>query len=477
MTVSATNPDAVTPDLPVKRQGSAVANAGRADLVPGHISRPSKATAQPPLGLSSRKPNLLGFLAILILLGGFGSWASFASISGAVIAMGELEVEQRRQVVQHVDGGVVEAILVSEGDYVSAGDTVLKLDGARLRAEFAIVEAKYLETVARIARLNAERDFSETIIFPDFMLTASEGRSDVAELMAGQDALFRARLSTHLQRIEQLEQRKVQVNSLVSGIEAQIGAVEKQLEIAQEELQAQETLTERGLATTARQNALQREVAERTGDFGDLVSRQAEAMERIASISLEIIALNAMRQEESISQLRELHADQRELFEQLEALRERIDRLDIRAPSSGLVHGLEVNTIGAVVGSAERIMFIVPQDQPLVVAVQVEATDIDRVYPGQSVILQFPAFSARSMQEIRGEIIHVSADAFVDDRTRNSYFSARIRLNEDDLMHLNGRQLVPGMPVTAFAQTEDRSPLNYLTKPLADYFLNAFREE
>jgi len=477
MTLPATNSGAVTPDLPTKRQGSALADSGRADLTPGYIARPSKANAQPPLGLSSLKPNLFGFLAILILLGGFGSWAFFANISGAVIAMGELEVAQRRQVVQHVDGGVVEAILVAEGDYVSAGDTLLKLDGARLRAEFAIVEAKYLETAARISRLNAERDISDTIIFPDFMLAASEGRADVAELMAGQDALFRARLSTHMQRIEQLEQRKVQIYSLVAGIEAQIGAVEKQLEIAQEELQAQETLTERGLATTARQNALQREVAERTGDYGDLISRRAEAMERIASISLEIIALNAMRQEESISQLRELHAAQRELSEQLEALRDRIDRLDIRAPSSGLVHGLEVNTIGAVVSAAERIMFIVPQDQPLVVAVQVEATDIDRVYPGQSVTLQFPAFSARSMQEIRGEIIHVSADAFVDDRARNSYFSARIRLNEEDLMHLNGRQLVPGMPVTAFAQTEDRTPLNYLTKPLADYFLNAFREE
>ncbi len=477
MTLTATTPDAVTPDLPAKRQGSALANTARADLVPGKITRPPRSNTQPPLGLSSLKPNLLGFLAIMILLGGFGSWASFASISGAVIAMGELEVEQRRQVVQHIDGGVVEAILVAEGDYVSAGDTLLILDGARLRAEFAIVEAQYLETHARIARLNAERDISDAIIFPKFMLVASEGRADVAELMTGQDALFRARLSTHMQRIEQLEQRKVQIHSLVGGIEAQIGAVETQLEIAQEELQAQETLTERGLATTARQNALQREVAERTGHSGDLLSRRAEAMERIASISLEVIALNAMRQEESISQLRELHAAQRELSEQLEILRERINRLEVRAPSSGLVHGLEVNTIGAVLGSGERIMFIVPQDQPLVVAVQVEAADIDRVYPGQAVTLQFPAFSARSMQEIRGEIIHVSADAFVEDRTSNRYFRARIRLNEKDLMRLNGRQLIPGMPVTAFAQTEDRSPLNYLTKPLADYFLNALREE
>lgn len=136
-----------------------------------------------------------------------------------------------------------------------------------------------------------------------------------------------------------------------------------------------------------------------------------------------------------------------------------------------------MNTVGAVVESAEKIMAIVPQDQPLVVAVRIDATDIDRVYPGQPVALQFAAFGSRTMQEIRGEIMQVSADAFIDDRTRNSYYRARIHLNESNLVHLEGRPLIPGMPVTAFAETEARSPLSYLTRPLADYLRRAFREE
>ncbi len=450
---------------------------GRSDTTPARVDRRPAQTLQSPLGLSLYKPNLLGFLAILVLIGGFGSWAMLANISGAVIASGELEVEQRRQIVQHVDGGIVQAIHVADGDHVAAGQPLIELDGTRLRAEFAIVEAQYFETLARIGRLMAERDAAEAISFPEALHEAARQRADVVELMSGQESLFEARLTTHGQRIEQLEQRQVQVLSLVAGIDAQISAVETQLQVAREELAAQSSLTERGLATTARLNALQREVADQTGALGDLVSRKAEAMERIISISLEIIALNSSRHEEAITLLRELLVAQRELFEQLQVLGDRLGRLEIRAPVSGVVHGLEINTVGAVLGAADRVMAIVPQDQPLVVTAQIEATDIDRVYPGQPVILQFPAFSSRSMQEIGGQIIHVSADAFVDDRTRGSYYRARIRLNESDLGHLEGRQLVPGMPVVAFAQTEARSPADYLTRPLADYFRRAFREE
>lgn len=449
----------------------------RSNVAPAHVGRRPPETRQPPLGVSLRKPNIIGFLAILVLLGGFGSWAVLANISGAVIATGELEVEQRRQVVQHVDGGVVQAIRAMDGDHVTAGQTLIELDGARLRAEFAIVEAQYYETLARIGRFSAERDDAGAIRFPDALLEAADRRPDIQELLEGQQALFEARRTTHRQRLEQLEQRQVQIRSLVAGIDAQIGAVEAQLEIARAELGAQISLTERGLATTARLNALQREVAERTGELGDLGARRAEAMERVASISLEALALNSGRQEEAITLLRELQVAQRELSEQRLVLGERINRLEIRAPASGVIHGLEVATIGAVLGAAETIMFIVPQDQPMVVVARVESTDIDRVFPGQPVTLQFPAFSSRTLQEIRGEIIQVSADAFVDDRTRGSYYRARIRLNESDLAHLEGRQLMPGMPVTAFAQTEARSPVDYLTKPLADYFRRAFREE
>ncbi|MDD7971304.1 HlyD family type I secretion periplasmic adaptor subunit [Roseinatronobacter alkalisoli] len=451
---------------------------GPAAFMPARIERhPPRDIPQPPLRISVRKPNLIGFLAILILLGGFGSWAFLANISGAVIAAGELEVEQRRQIIQHVDGGMIQTILVTDGDHVTAGQTLLELDGTRLRAEFAITEAQFFETLARIGRLLAERDGADEIRFPDILQHTAKDRPDVMELMIGQQGLFEARRTRHQQRTEQLEQQQIQVRSLVAGIEAQIVSVETQLQIAQEELVAQASLTERGLATTARLNALQREVAERTGDMGNLVSRRAEALERITSISLEIISLNSTRQEEAITLLRELHGAQRQLSEQMQVLTDRIGRLEIRAPVAGIIHGLEVNTVGSVVKAAANVMSIVPQDQPLLVSARIEANDINRVFTGQRVTLQFPSFSSRAMQEISGQIIHISAHVFMDERTRSSYYQVRIRPNEDDLSYLEGRHLVPGMPVIAFAQTDARSPVDYLTRPLADYFRRAFREE
>jgi HlyD family secretion protein len=216
-----------------------------AHSAPRPVDRYPKDSPLPPLGLSSRKPNVLGFAAILLLVGGLGSWAVLANISGAVIASGELEVDQRRQTVQHLDGGIVKALHVTDGDQVSVGQTLVELDGSRLRNELAIVETQYFETLARTDRLMAERDDADAIRFSVELIDTAKGRPDVADLMDGQGALFEVRLITHRQRIVQLEQRQVQLRSVVDGIQAQISAMETLLEIARDELLAQASLTER----------------------------------------------------------------------------------------------------------------------------------------------------------------------------------------------------------------------------------------
>jgi HlyD family secretion protein len=439
---------------------------------PEHVPPPA-----PELRLSYRKANLLGLLAVLLLLGGFGSWAAVAPISGAVIANGELEVERNRQIVQHVDGGIVEEILVSEGDRVQAGQVLLRLEGSQLRAELAIIEAQHFETLARIARLAAERDQGPAIEFPADLRETAATRAEVAELVAGQESLFAARLTTHMQRLEQLDQRQKQILSLVTGVEAQMLAVEQQLEIARGELESQERLVEGGLTTTGRMNALQREVAEKAGMLGDLMARRAEAMERVSGASLEALGLVSLRQEEAIAELRELSAVERDLRERLRAVTERMSRLEVRAPVAGVIHGLTVNTVGAVLRGAEPLMFVVPQDRPLIAATRIETNDINRVYVGQPVSLQFPAFSSRRFPALAGEVIHVSADAFLDERTRLSHYRVRIRIVDEELDAAERQRLVPGMPVIAFATTEDRSALSFLVSPLADYFRKSFREE
>jgi HlyD family secretion protein len=432
--------------------------------------------APPARRWSSRGPLTVGFLALAVLVGGFGSWSVLASISGAVIAPGHIEVEQNRQIVQHPDGGVVEAILVTEGATVAAGDPLLRLDGTLLRSEVSIVESQFFEVLARRGRLEAERDDAPSVTFPDELVAAAAERPEVAALMEGQERLFFARLETMAQQIEQLGKRSGQAAAQIEGIDAQLAALRTQLRLIEEELTAQQSLLDRGLAQASRVLALQREQARLEGQVGELTATRAQIGERITEIDIEILRLKSRRQEEALAQLRDLGFRELELAERRRSLFERIERLEIRAPVSGTVHALQVTTPRAVLRPAEPVMYLIPQDRPLVIAVRVHPADIDQVHVGQTVVLMFSAFNRRDRPDIFGRVTMVSADAFTDERTQVSYYRAEIVLAEGEQAKLEGMTLIPGMPVEAFIETEARTPILYLVRPLAIYFNRAFRD-
>jgi len=425
---------------------------------------------------SARGPLLTGFLAILLLVAGFGGWAVAARIAGAVIASGRVEVEQNRQAVQHPDGGVVAAVLVTEGAEVAAGDVLVRLDGALLRPELAIVETQVFEILARRGRLEAERDAADAPRFPPELVAAAATRPEVAALMEGQAGLFAARRATLARQIDQLGRRSGQAAAQIEGIDAQLAALATQEGLIAEELAAQQGLLDRGLAQAGRVLALEREAARLQGLRGELAAARAQTGERMAEIALEITRLHARRQEEALAELRDLGYRELELAERRRVLAERIDRLEIRAPLAGTVLGLQVTTPRAVVRAAEPLMFLVPRDRPLVIAARVDPADIDQVRIGQRVVLVFPAFSRRNEPDVFGEVAMVSADAFTDERTLASFYRAEIVLAAGEAGKLAGHTLLPGMPVEAFIETEMQSPLAYLLRPLAVYFRRAFRE-
>jgi len=426
---------------------------------------------------SAARPIWFGLVVIAVLLGGFFAWAVSSQIAGAIIAAGQIEVEQNRQIVQHPDGGVVAEILVKEGDMVEAGDTLIRLDPTLLASQLAITEGQLYEIMARRGRLEAERDRADTITFPEPLLEAAAQRPEVAELMEGQRQLFRARNVTEDKRAEQLANRSVQIRSQIEGIEAQKAALEDQLDLIEQELADQQSLLDRGLAQSARVLALQREAAGLAGQLGELTAARASAEERITEIELQVLQLGTDRQEEAIATLRDLQYNELELTERSLTLREQLARLDLRAPVSGVVYGMEVFTTRAVVRPADPVMFIVPQDRPLVIAARVDPIHVDQVYAGQEVILRFPAFDARTTPELNGRVVQVSADAFTDERSQTAYYRAEIHIPEEEMARLpEGVGLIPGMPVETYMRTSDRTPLAYLVKPLTDYFNRAFRE-
>jgi len=414
-----------------------------------------------------------GLLALVLLVGGFGTWAVMAQITGAVITSGQIEVDRNRQVIQHPDGGVVAEILVDEGDTVAAGDLLIKLDATTLQSELAIVEGQLFELMARRGRLEAERDGIETLTFDPILMAAPTG----SELMEGQRRLFDARLESTKRATEQLDQQRAQIASQLDGISAQQTALDTQKTLISQELGDQQKLLDQKLVQASRVMGLQREEANLLGRVGELTASAAQAAERMTEIDIQVLTLTTTRREESITRLRDLQYNELELSERRRTLVRQLDRLDIRAPVSGVIYGLQVFAEQSVIRPADPVMFLVPQDRPLVIATKVRPVDIDQIHLGQDVILRFSAFDQRRTPELHGKVTLVSADIFQDEATGMAFYQAEIQLNEGEATRLpEDMVLIPGMPVEAFVRTADRSPMDYLLKPLADYFAKAFRE-
>lgn len=432
-------------------------------------------TSSPKALWSARTPLLLGALVLILLVGGLGSWAVLSRITGAVITQGRIEVEQNRQVIQHPDGGVVAEILVQEGDFVREGDVMIRLDAETLSSELAVVEGQLFEVLARRARFEAERDSSPQILFPALL---SESTNPVAqELMDGQSRLYEARIETEAQERDQLERRRDQIGNQIDGIRAQQDALETQLELLTEELISQQSLLDRGLAQAARVLALRREAANLAGQAGELAAAAAEAAGRITELEIEILRLVTSRREEAITRLRDLQFNEIELSERRRGIQSQLDRLEIRSTVEGIVYGMQVFAPRSVIRPADPVMYIIPQDRPLIITTQVQPQDIDQVFVGQTVALRFSAFDQRRTPELFGKVTQVSADSFTDENTSLSFYRAQIVLDDGQMARLPEEMvLIPGMPVDAFLATQERSPMDYLIKPLADYFAKAFRE-
>ncbi len=425
---------------------------------------------------SIKAPAFVGLLALAILVLGLGVWSVRTELAGAIISQGVIEVQSNRQVIEHPDGGVVGEIFVRDGDAVTRGDLLLQLDDTFLASEKTIVESQLFELLARKTRLEAERDGEDAEALAQALKELQSREFIGDDLLAGQQRLFNARLDTLQQQIEQLGKQKVQIESEIEGNRAQLVALRTQVDLIISELEDQQGLLDRGLTQASRVSALQREEANLTGEIGRLESSVARLKGQIATTEIQIVELQATRREEAITELRDVQSRVVELAERRLSLTERLSRLDIRAPVAGTVYDSQVFAIQSVIQPGEPMMYVVPQDTPLLVAARVDALHVDQLHRGQEVALRFPAFNQRETPELDGHVINVSADTFTDESTGFTFYRAEVEPDEGQLERLNGQELLPGMPVEAMIKTDERTPLSYLIKPLADYFYRAFRE-
>lgn len=425
---------------------------------------------------SGAVPLWVGIAALVVLVGGLGLWSVTTTLAGAVVAQGVVQVENNRQVVQHPEGGVVGEIRVKDSDTVEQGDILIRLDGRRLQSELAVIDGQLLEIGARKARLVAERDDAAGVSFPPALQAIATAQPDAANVLTGEATLFHARRDAMQQERDLLAEQNRQIENRTAGITAQLDALQVQADLLLEDLENQQRLLAQQLAQAQEVSVLRREHAGILGQIGQLSADLAALRGEAASNAIAALQLQTRRREEALTQLRDLEFRQIELTERKIVLTDSLSRLDLRAPVGGIVYDMQVFAVQSVVQAAEPLLYIIPQDQPLVVSARVDAINIDQVHTGQEAELRFPAFDQRTIPEIRGQITRISADVLQDPVTGQSYYSAEVVPLETELAKLGDQVLLPGMPVETFIRTRDRTPLAYLTEPLMVFFTRALRE-
>ncbi len=440
-------------------------------------------TDRPVIGTAPRPPSgyrsvaLVGYALIAITFLGLGGWAATARVDGAVVAPGVIGVESKRQVVQHLEGGIVAAILVQEGQRVAREAVLFRLDPTQSRANDEAALAQRRAALALEARLVAERDDAPTIIFPPELMELARVPA-VREAMADQNAQFRDRRAAFQSQIDILNGRIVQLGHELEGLAQERASARQQLDFIEDELTAVRELERKRLVNKSRVSSLEREKARLEGLVGRNIADEAKARGSIGEQKMQMVQLSQQRAEDVGSQLLEVREKLAELKEKVQVTRSVLERIEIRAPSGGIVQNINprIYTVGAVVRPGDTLLEIVPLDAPLVVEARVPVQDIDRLDLHEAVEVRFPAFHGRTTPMVLGHLASVSRDRLVDETTHQPYFLARVGVDETDVpADLRGR-LQPGMDAEVAFHTGSRTVLSYLLRPLADAMARAFTE-
>jgi len=436
------------------------------------MPEPSTQPKRPDL----RLPFASGLVIVILFFGVFLGWAAFAPLNSAAIAVGELGVESKRKQIAHLEGGIIVAIEVGDGEFVDKGQALVLLDQTQAAATLQLVTGRYQAAQALAARYKAERDGATEIIFDPEQIELAETQAEVAEMLAAQRSIFSARREALDGMREILRRRIDQYRAEIKGLRNEIAGQRKSLRLIQEEVDANQSLVKKGLASLPRMLELKREGAGIEGELGRNEAAVARVMQSIAESELEITRLDTERLNEVVQGLRDTQSQLYDLTEQRRAAQDVWDRTVIKAPIAGTVVGLQVHTVGGILAPGESVLDIVPANERLIVEARVSPDDIDVVQPGRDAHIRFTAFSSTSHIPLDAKVVNVSADRLIDERTGEVYYSAIMSITDASKASLEGETLYPGMQAEVMIVTGARTPLDYLVAPLMERINRAFRE-
>ncbi|MXQ11388.1 HlyD family type I secretion periplasmic adaptor subunit [Microvirga makkahensis] len=422
-----------------------------------------------------RRSGVAGLAMIALFAGTIGLWAATSTLSGAVVAGGQFVVDSSVKKIQHSTGGIVGELKVQDGDRVEAGDLLIRLDDTLTRANLQVVAKQLDEYIGRQARLEAERDGADEVKTPPEFAARSADPA-VQKIMSSERTLFLARRASREAQKDQLRKRIAQSQDEIAGLKAQQKAKAREAELIKEELKGVRELYEKNLVQLPRLNALERDAASIEGQRGQLIAAVAQAESRIAETSFQIIQIDEEMRAEAMQELREIQSKIAEYTERRVAAEDQLKRIDIRAPSDGYVHQLNVHTIGGVISPAEPVMLIVPTNDKLELEAKVLPNDIDQVKLGQKATVKVHASNARMMPDLHGKVSRISADVSRDQQTGMTYYTIRVELPQEEIKRLEGLHLIAGMQAEVFIEVNERTPFEYFFKPMKDQIARAFRE-
>ncbi|NNH66792.1 HlyD family type I secretion periplasmic adaptor subunit [Rhizobium laguerreae] len=423
----------------------------------------------------NRHVAVVGVLSIALVCG-IGGWAATSELSSAVIGEGVIVVDGDVKKIQHLTGGIVSELLVSENDHVTAGQVLIRLDGTTTRANLSIVESTLAQLYARRARLKAERIGAESFEVEENISDLTSSTS-AQKLLDGEQKLFDSRRTALIGMKSQLASRKDQLAEQIKGLVVQINATNDSLGLIEQELEGIDTLYKKGLVTLQRLNTLKRARADLQGNSGQEIAAKAEAEGKAIEIDRQSIQLDEDRRSEIAKDLTDVEAQIAEYEERRGTAVDQLHRLDITAPLTGRVHELSVHTVNGVIDPGQTLMLVVPENNELTVEAKVATRDIDQVHVGQSVDVRFSAFDQRTTPDVAGEITSIAPDIVKDERTGISYYPLRVKPKAESIAKMKTIKLYPGMPAEVFIKIGDRTVISYLTKPLTDQMQHVFRQE
>lgn len=434
--------------------------------------------AHPPepqrLRVNPAVPARIGFAAIVLFVAALVLWGTLAPVSGAAIAEGKLQVEGRRQTVQHPYGGVVERMMVRDGQKVTKGQVLFTLSDTEPRARLGVLMAERDARLAQAQRLIAERDERRDPGFTKELVDRASEPS-VAQAMANERALMTSRWRQFETETGVQRQTLAGLTEKVDGLKAQLDGIERQHQLVEEEAEGSRSLLAKGLTPKTRVLALEREIARLLADAGAKRSEIANAREGIKGAELEIARLERQRVNEITGELRDVQAKLVELNPKLDAARDVLARTMITAPATGAVVGLSVFTEGGVVQPGAKMLDVVPSGDPLIAEAELRLTDVNEVKTGQTADVRLTSFTRNERPTISGEVLTVSADRLTDERSGEGYYAVQIRLDPADVDKANV-ELSAGMPAEIIVTTRPRTLIDYLVGPMVDEITGAFRE-